>query len=80
MRQKYVITAGLNKVSRQRYIISYDDDPQNWSISVVPYPMSKTRCLETIAKVKKDMKEKSESLLFKTKYENMSFEIVEWNE
>lgn len=80
MRQRYVITAGKNKAGRQMYISSYDDAPNEWSISIVPYPTTKTRCYELLATVKRDLKEKESKFAIRKLQKDIPFEIVEWNE
>lgn len=80
MRQRYVITAGKNKADRQMYISSYDDAPDEWSVSRVPYPTTKTRCYELLAKVKRDLKEKASKSMIRRLQKDIPFEIVEWNE
>lgn len=80
MRQRYVITAGKNKVDRQLYISSYDDAPTNWSLSIVPYITTKTRCYELLAIVKRDLKNAETESMIKRMQKDISFEIVEWNE
>lgn len=80
MRQRYVITAEKNKVDRQLYISSYDDAPTDWSISIVPYITTKTRCYELLAIVKRDLKNAETESMIKRMQKDISFEIVEWNE
>lgn len=80
MRQRYVITAGKNKADRQMYVSSYDDAPNDWTISVVPYVTTKTRCYELLATVKRDLKEKESKSIIRKLQKDIPFEIVEWNE
>lgn len=75
---KYVVTAGVNKIGRQLYISSYDDAPNDWSISVVPYATTKTRCNELIALANKELKEQAEKKRFRSKQIDIPFEIKEW--
>ena len=79
MRQKYVITAGKNRADRQIYVSSYDDAPNDWSISVVPYITSKTRCYELLATVKRDLKSQESKSIIRRIQKDIPFEIVEWN-
>lgn len=79
MRQKYVITAGRNRADRQLYVSSYDDAPTDWSISIVPYITTKTRCYELLAIVKRDLKDAETKSIIKRMQKDIPFEIVEWN-
>lgn len=78
MRQKYVITAGINKAGRQMYICSYDDEPNYWCLSAVPYITSKTRCYELIAQIKRDIKNQTNKSMIHTVKTEIPLEIVEW--
>ena len=80
MRQRYVITAGKNKADRQMFVSSYDDAPDSWTISIVPYPTTKTRCYELLATVKRDLKEKELKSMIRKLQKDIPFEILEWNE
>lgn len=79
MRQQYVITAGKNRCDRQLYVSSYNDSPDDWSISIVPYITSKTRCYELLAKVKRDIKAREKNSAIKNLKQEITFEIIEWN-
>ena len=79
MRQTFVITAGKNAADRQLYVSSYDDAPTDWSISVVPYITTKTRCYELLAIVKRDLKTRVAQSPIKRLQKDIPFEIVEWN-
>lgn len=79
MRQRYVITAGKNKADRQMYVSSYDDAPNDWTISIVPYVTTKTRCYELLAIVKRDLKAQNSESTIKRMQKDTPFEIVEWN-
>lgn len=80
MRQRCVITAGKNRADRQLYVCSYDDEPTEWTLSVVPYVTSKTRCYELLAIVKRDLKTQARKSLIRNMQKEIPFEIVEWNE
>ena len=56
----YLITAGTNKSGRQLYVSTYIDC-NDWSISIVPTPMTKAKALKTIERVKKELREKNNS-------------------
>lgn len=79
MRQRYVITAGKNVTNRQMYVSSYDDTPNDWSLSIVPYITTKTRCYELLAIVKRDLKAQDSQPVIKRMQKDIPFEIVEWN-
>lgn len=80
MRQRYVITAGKNRAGNQMYVSSYDDAPNDWAISRVPYVTTKTRCYELLAIVKRGLKAQNSEATIKRMQKDIPFEIVEWNE
>lgn len=79
MRQRYVITAGKNIADRQMYVSSYDDAPDDWTLSIVPYVTTKTRCYELLAIVKRDLKAQDSEATLKRMQKDIPFEIVEWD-
>lgn len=77
--QKYVITAGQNKYGRKQYVSLYEDTKE-WSISVVPSPVSKTKAVETLPRIKREYKEKQNTTVIKSKVKDIEFNIEEYNE
>jgi hypothetical protein len=77
MKQKYLVKAGINRYGRQLYLNGYVDDENAWDISVVPIPMSKTRCNKTIKLAQQGIIEISKK--FPKKYpQDIEFELVEY--
>ena len=77
MRQKYLIIAGVTKTGRQMYLSGYVDDENAWDISVVPIPMSKTKCNKIIKLAQQGIVEILKK--FPRKYpQDIEFEIVEY--
>lgn len=76
---KWVVTAGLNRVGRQRYVSIYTDC-DDLDISVVPSPVSKTKALEVLARIKKEYKEKQNktTATIAKRTEEITFEIAPW--
>lgn len=77
--QKYVITAGTNQYGRKQYIALYNDTDK-WDISRVPTPISKTRAVETLPRIKREYKEKQKTTLIKSRIKDIEFKIEEYNE
>lgn len=78
-RSKYVIHAGTNKIGRQLYLNGYDDDPEHFDISVVPYVTTKTRCYELIALAKKKFVEGKTITVLKRANTPVEYEIFEYH-
>lgn len=78
---KWVVTAGLNRVGRQRYVSIYTDC-DDLDISVVPSPVSKTKALEVLARIKKEYKEKQNktTATIAKRTEEITFEIAPWTD
>ena len=76
VRKKYLILAGKDKLEQQLYLAGYKvcDD---WTISIVPRPMSKTKALKLIKRVEKELVDIRKK--FPRKYpKDMTFELVEY--
>lgn len=78
-RIKYLITAGENRYKKQQYVYYYNDTEQ-WDISTIPLPLSKTKAIQLLPKIKKQYQERIETdKLFATKYKDIQFELIEYN-
>lgn len=77
--QKYVITAGTNKYGRKQYVALYDDTKE-WDISVIPSPVSKTKAVETLPRIKREYKEKQKTTAIKSRLKEIEFKVEEYNE
>lgn len=75
--EKYLITAGENKIGRQLYVSVYNDC-DDWTISIVPCPMSKQRAVKTVERVKKEYLEKmrNSKTITRRNAPEIDFEIV----
>lgn len=80
MRQRYVVSAGVNKIGRPLYLSNYKDAPEEWAISVVPTPSTKTECWELMALAKRQLKEQAAKAVIKKSMKNIEFNIIEWND
>lgn len=77
MRQKYLVKAGMNRYGRQQYLNAYVDDEAAWNISVVPVPMSKSKCNKIIKIAEQEILNIREK--FPKKFgDNVVFEIIEY--
>ena len=77
-RKKYLILAGKDKLEQQLYLTGYKDCDE-WTISIVPRPMSKTKALKLIKRVEKELVGIRKK--FPRKYpQDMSFELQEYND
>lgn len=77
-RIKYLITAGKNRYGREQYVNTYNDTDE-WDISAVPIPMSKTKALQLIRKIEKEYKEKQETKnTVSRKNKVIEFNLVEY--
>lgn len=75
---QYVVTAGKNKIDRQLYLFVTEDDPYNWTIGIIPCPLSRPRCYELIEKAKRDLKVKAESSKIKNITVDVPFRVEPW--
>lgn len=79
-RIKYLITAGVSKYGRQQYVNIYNDTDE-WDISIVPLPISKTKAFQSIRRIEKEYLERINSKSnYKNKYPNIQFNIIEYKE
>lgn len=76
---KWVVTAGVNRTGRQRYVSIYVDC-DDLDISVVPSPVSKTKALKVLARIKKEYKEKQNKMnaTIAKRTEEIAFDIAPW--
>lgn len=75
-RKKYLILAGINKYERQLYLTGYKDC-EDWVISIVPKPTSKSKANTLIKKAEKELVDLRKR--FPRRYpEDIKFEIKEY--
>lgn len=72
---RYVIHAMKNKVGKQMYLSSWDDAPEQWCISLIPYATTKSRCYKLIEKANELLNTFSTNAI-KSLQEKIEFEIV----
>ena len=72
---KFVIKAMKSRVGTQMYLSSWDDFPEEWCISAVPYPASKERCYALIEKANKQLENASRAVI-KDLRKDITFEIT----